>query len=79
MVSDFIAGAIIYMAGLFTGIFVMWFGLRLGFKASYELRGDVDGTGKGLFGRKEDPPEFNLTGDESEDELREIENGANVN
>ena len=46
-----------FCAGLATGIFSMYFGYRLGFKASYELRGDSD---KGLFADKGEPAEFQL-------------------
>lgn len=50
-----------FMAGLALGAAIMVYGFRLGFKASYEIRGSKDDEGSGLFGGKnKDPAEFGL-------------------
>ena len=49
-----------FVAGLAVGVAVTVYGLRLGFRASYQIRNDSDET-PGLFaGQKAEPPELSL-------------------
>ena len=55
-----------YILGLATGTAAVWFGFRLGFRASYEIR-QVDGPDdKGLFRSERDAAEFDLLDEEDE-------------
>lgn len=59
IVAAFIGGAIF-------GAGVLYFGYKLGFRASYEIREckEQEGMDKGLFPPKKEPAEFDLIGDE---------------
>ena len=53
---------ICFVLGLIAGVVITVYGFRVGFKASYEIRGHSEDSGedKGLFPQKKDPPEFEL-------------------
>jgi len=44
-----------FVAGLLAGVGAVYFGFRLGFRASYQIRGDAD---NGLFGEGKEPDEL---------------------
>lgn len=54
---------ICFIAGLVAGAVLHHIGFKLGFRASYEIRQSKDYPeegGKGLLGKKKEPPEFEL-------------------
>ena len=62
--NDYVLIAV-FMVGVFTGAGILYFGYKLGFRASYEIRDckEQEDVGKGLFPKRE-PAEFQLIGDE---------------
>ena len=51
-----------FVAGAIAGAALMYIGLKLGFRASFEIRQSKEypEEGKGLFKQKKDPAEFEL-------------------
>ena len=58
---------ICFIAGLFIGAGFVYFGFKIGFRASYEIREckDQEDIGKGLLKSKE-PAEFELLGEQND-------------
>lgn len=64
MWTDFLL-LIVFVLGLCSGVIIMTYGYKFGFKASYQIRGEIEpeseSKDKGLFvPKKKDPAEFEL-------------------
>lgn len=55
-----LGAVLLFAAGIGVGVWLMMFGYKTGFRASYQIRGDSQDDDKSLFGLQSDGQEFEI-------------------
>jgi hypothetical protein len=60
LISAMLGSVFLFALGIYVGVKLTIFGYKLGFKASYQIRGNPEDDDKSLLGVKDDGQEFEV-------------------